>query len=340
MKPTPKRPLPLVLPILLLAIIASQDIEAQDAETRVALDAEGRIVNFERDIAPIFIANCLECHQGDNAKADFRIDDRAYAMEYVVEGDAAGSILFTDYLTPTDDMMMPPSTHDGPLKPAEIALIKTWIEEGAQWPEDYSMNPTDQPSSAGAADEASGSDSAIVRAWAFQGYFHPATVHFPIALLSIGGLFVILGLKWPKIGTQVPLACLLIGSVSAVAATAMGWAFALERGYAAPTGFEWEREIDSHRWSGTIVAIAAIVLAIIAISGVRRESRFLNFVWKAGLLAMALMVGLVGHQGGELTYGSTFYTDAFNRLLGTSEESLADVATDGEELESSGSPTE
>jgi hypothetical protein len=42
------------------------------------------------------------------------------------------------------------------------------------------------------------------------------------------------------------------------------------------------------------------------------------------------MVGAVGHQGGELSYGHDFYPKAFRILFGTSEdqpENAADVAT-------------
>ena len=300
-------------------ILAPQGTLAQ--ELRPPLDEEGRIVDFQRDIAPIFASKCLECHEGDKAKADFRIDEAESVLGYVEVEDAAGSMLYADYITAEDaDMMMPPPAHGGPLKPGEIALVKIWIEEGADWPETAVVAVAGEgEAELEVVDESTVSDSPLTRFWAFQGYFHPATVHFPIALLSIGGLFVVLGLKWPKIGTQVPLACLLIGSASAVVATAMGWGFAPEEGYG---GYQlgFEREIDAHRWSGTIVAVASLLLALIALLSLRRESKALNFVWKSGLIVLALTVGLVGHQGGELTYGKTFYAKAFERLLGKTSD--------------------
>jgi hypothetical protein len=39
-------------------------------------------------------------------------------------------------------------------------------------------------------------------------------------------------------------------------------------------------------------------------------------VWQVGLLISAMLTGLVGHQGGELSYGERLYHDAFDRLLG------------------------
>jgi uncharacterized membrane protein len=276
--------------------VADQSVETENppAVARSAVDADGRVVNFQRDIAPIFAARCLECHQGEKAKADFRIDQRDSVMGYVEPEDVELSMLYTDYMIAEDpDMMMPPPSKGGPLLPPELALVRLWIEEGADWPEDAVVVGPDATAVTMVPQTSVPTAAAPIasRIWAFQGYFHPATVHFPIALLSIGGLFVLLGLKWPKLGTQVPLACLLLGSVSAVVASAMGWAFAAEQGY---PGYEagWEQDINSHRWSGTIVAAAAVVLALLALLGIKRESKPINFVWKAGLLALALTVGL------------------------------------------------
>jgi hypothetical protein len=149
-------------------------------------------------------------------------------------------------------------------------------------------------------------------------------VHFPIALLTVGALFVVLGLVWPKVGTQIPLACLLIGSLSAVVASTMGWAFAAEQGY---PGYEagWEAEVNSHRWSGIIVTGLAAALSVVALIGVSKSSKSLNFLWKGGLIALAAMIGLVGHQGGEMTYPG-LYERAFSRLNPVAQ--TADAAAD------------
>ena len=303
-------------------------LAAPTAEALQVLSESGKVVVFQRDIVPVFVSRCLECHQGDKAKADFRIDDRESVLAYVTPEDAEGSTLYYDYVLADDpDMMMPPASHGGPLSAAEVSLLRVWIEEGADWPEDATVSLGDSATEEAEPNIAPVSNSLAARAWSFQGYFHPATVHFPIALLSIGGLFVILGLKWPKVGTQIPLACLLIGSVSAVVASAMGWSFAWEKGFG-NYQMSMAREIDAHRWSGTIVAGASLVLAVVALASVRSGSKKMNAIWKTGLLGLAITVGLVGHQGGELTYPK-LYERAFERLLGTPPptEQSSDVAT-------------
>ena len=232
--------------------------------------------------------------------------------------------MYTDYLISEDeDMIMPPKKSGGPLSPAEVALIRVWIEEGANWPDDAvvaaagdAMAPVDE-----AAPEQAAKKMALAeRVWAFQGFLHPATVHFPIALLLFGAFFVVLGWKWPSLGTQVPLACLLLGAPTAIAATLMGWSFATEQGYGGWTKIDFDSEVFWHRWSGVIVSVLSAVFAIIALVSLRRKETKLTKVWKGGLLVLAMMVGAVGHQGGELSYGHDFYPKAFRILLGTTED--------------------
>ncbi|MCM2370879.1 c-type cytochrome domain-containing protein [Aporhodopirellula aestuarii] len=283
---------------------------------RMAVDAEGRVVNFVRDIAPIFRTHCLECHGPDEAKNDFRIDDPDLVFDYVEAEDAMSSSLFTDYMTTDDDdMLMPPRGHGGPLSASELALVRLWIDEGAHWPEDAMLDgsgaplPTEQ--------ELSVEDMGVVaRVWSFQGFLHPATVHFPIAMLVVGALFVVLGWKWPTLGTQIPLACLLIGAGSSIVATMMGWSFSVEKGYGSWARMDFDADIFWHRWTAVIVTVSATLFAIIALMSLRTHSPRLTTTWKIGLLVVAGLVGAVGHQGGELTYGKDFYPKAFSILLG------------------------
>lgn len=283
------------------------------------LDDDGRLVRFERDIAPILRDKCLECHGPEQAKNDFRVDELDSFLEYIEPEDASSSTLYMDYLVCSDeDMLMPPASKGGPLSTSELALIKTWIDEGALWPDGYTMVADEQaaaldtPEPDQAAEPATG---LVDRLWAFQGYLHPAAVHFPIALLTIGGLFVILGWKWPAIGTQVPLACLWIGAPAALGTTLMGWSFAVEKGYGGWESLDTTKEVFWHRWSAVVITVLAMATACIALVAVRSGREHLTKFWKTGLLVSALLVGLVGHQGGELTYGETFYQQAFEHLF-------------------------
>lgn len=314
-----------------LALIAmlSTTTWGAEGERTSPVDEEGRVVDFNRHIAPLLRDRCLQCHGPEQSKADFRVDDPEIFFQYVEPEDIESSFLYTDYLLSQDpDMLMPPPSHGGPLEASEIALIRLWIEEGATWPEDASVRPVApepvvvEPVPV-ETQQTAGPESLVSRVWAFQGYLHPATVHFPIALLMLGGLFVLLGLKWPMLGTQVPLACLLLGSVSAVVASLMGWAFATEQGYPGYTA-GMDKEVNWHRWSGIFVAVLSVVLAVIAVVATVRNNRTLERTWKIGLLLAAASVALVGHQGGELTYGKGFYQKAIERLFGVEAKELGE----------------
>ena len=281
------------------------------------VDDQGHVIDFQRDIAPILAAKCLECHGPEDAKNDYRVDDQETMLSYVEPGDYESSTLYADYLAVDDeDLIMPPVSKGGPLSAAELALIRVWIQEGAAWPEGATVG-----GSVPAPEKPAPAPTGLVdRLWGFQGYLHPATVHFPIAILLFGAAFVVLGWKWPAIGTQIPLACLLFGAMTAIAASVMGMSFSEQSGYGGWSDFDMDKEIFWHRWSGVIVAVTSTIFALVALKSLKSENREkLTKVWKVGLLICAGMVGAVGHQGGELTYGHDFYPKAFRLLLGTPE---------------------
>lgn len=89
-------------------------------------------VSFSEQILPIFQARCTECHSDESAELGLNLSTYEGAMagsDYgtVIEpGNVAGSLLID--MIESGDM---PEEGD-PVPPEEIALIKTWIEEGAQ----------------------------------------------------------------------------------------------------------------------------------------------------------------------------------------------------------------
>lgn len=312
----------IILALIVIFVSCPQGLNAaqdDEAETPTAtLDADGHLVQFKRDIAPILRKHCLECHGPDDAKNDFRVDDRDIMLDYIEPGDASESTLYVDYMTTDDeDMLMPPKSHGGPCSVTDLALIQVWINEGANWPEDVTVSEKSVPVKA----VPPATLSVPERVWFAQGFLHPATVHFPIALFTLGAGFVVLGWKWPALGKQIPLACLLLGALSSIAATLMGWALAPELGYGSSWSIlDWGKEVDAHRWSAVVVTLFSSMLAIIALVATKKDSAKLTNLWKVGLLVCAGMVGAVGHQGGEMSYGKDFYPRALRILTGAQAE--------------------
>ncbi len=90
-------------------------------------------VDFRKQIEPIFQQSCYHCHAGNGAMAGLRLDARASAMKVIVPGHSQSSRLLHRLLGQGGEPRMPLGGQ--PLAPAQIALIRRWIEEGADWPE-------------------------------------------------------------------------------------------------------------------------------------------------------------------------------------------------------------
>ena len=314
------RPVAMSFVVCRFALISAVFVSSAATASAGAVDDDGRVVSFARDIVPIFREHCYECHNAENAKNDFRIDEVDSVMSYVSEGEAEDSDLYATYmLSDDDDLLMPPPSHGGPLPPGELALVRVWIDEGADWPENVDVRPPeeDEDDVIEVVDADEPARNVAERVWAAQGYLHPATVHFPIALLLVGGLFVPVSMRFPQVNRQIAMTCLFLGAASAVVATMMGWAFAPERGYGGWTKVDMDSEVFWHRWSAVILTTLSVGSAVMALFAVRRDSPRLHRAWQVGLVLCALIVGAVGHQGGEMTYGKDLYPKAFRVLTGS-----------------------
>src|SRR5262245_3801391 len=97
-------------------------------------------IDFARDIQPLLRANCYSCHSATLASGNFRLDRRRDSMPNrvgangarIVPGNSATSRLYQRISGNQAGLQMPPT---GALRPEEITTIKTWIEQGADWPD-------------------------------------------------------------------------------------------------------------------------------------------------------------------------------------------------------------
>jgi mono/diheme cytochrome c family protein len=102
--------------------------------------AQQRTVDFRRDIEPIFRANCYTCHGADMASGQLRLDLKGAAMKggisgaVIIPGKSKESRLLRRILGEDGEMRMPMG--GDPLQPAQIELIRRWIDEGADWPDE------------------------------------------------------------------------------------------------------------------------------------------------------------------------------------------------------------
>ena len=278
-------------------------------------------VDFVNDIQPILESNCLRCHGEEEPEGNYRIDLRDEALEYIETGDAEASDFYEYLITDDEDSMMPPPDDGGPLDDSDIKLIKTWIDEGASWPAGAVLKDPDAEVVADAvADPKQEVDTEkIFRA---IGSLHPAATHLPVGLLLAAGLFAFLSLRGNFVMSDCAYYCLWLGTLGAIGACLTGWWFTLsEYPQEAITQFEdlanQKHKVFWHRTSALVATAFALLLALFASSARNRDPDD-GMGWKLGAILLAIGIGLVGHQGGELTWKASHYNDikeVFNEYI-------------------------
>ncbi|NQZ59622.1 MAG: SUMF1/EgtB/PvdO family nonheme iron enzyme [Lentisphaeraceae bacterium] len=116
-------------------------------------------IDFVKHIQPVLEFACISCHGPTKDKGDLRLDTKKWAFsanddgdKCIIAGKPLESTLYT-YMILTedndeDDMMMPPAKAKKKGQHAtykEIALIRKWIEQGANFPADAKLMPKKRP---------------------------------------------------------------------------------------------------------------------------------------------------------------------------------------------------
>ena len=120
------------------AIIASPPVQyAQQSPT----------VDFARDVQPILRQQCYSCHGPEKQKNGLRLDRRRDAMRggtiaVIGPGNANGSRLYQRLIGHEFGTQMPPT---GALPASQLAILKQWIDQGADWPDALSGDVAPAP---------------------------------------------------------------------------------------------------------------------------------------------------------------------------------------------------
>ncbi|QVL31586.1 DUF1553 domain-containing protein [Telmatocola sphagniphila] len=116
----------------------------------IAVHAESPTkLEYNRDIRPILAENCFPCHGPDSAsrKAGLRIDQRegALAKKAIIPGKSVESELIVRILSKDDTEKMPPPETNKNITPAQLATLKQWIDQGAEYQAHWSFIPPKKP---------------------------------------------------------------------------------------------------------------------------------------------------------------------------------------------------
>jgi mono/diheme cytochrome c family protein len=119
----------------------------------VSARADSGAVSYNRQIRPLLSENCFRCHGPDSGrrKSGLRLDqpESAYGKAEsgevaIVPGKPEQSELIRR-ITATDDDLMPPAKEHKPLKPADIALLRRWVQEGGHYEEHWAFQKVQSP---------------------------------------------------------------------------------------------------------------------------------------------------------------------------------------------------
>ncbi|MEM9420723.1 MAG: PSD1 and planctomycete cytochrome C domain-containing protein [Planctomycetota bacterium] len=144
------------IPLFIAALLIGSWLLAgcsEDAEvSALPGDPLPETVGFNEHIRPILASNCAACHGGvkKSGGLSFVFRDEAIAQGdsgnmSIVPGDVAASYL-VEKITSDDPLIrMPPPDHGPALSEQQVALVKKWIEQGADWEEHWAFVKPEAP---------------------------------------------------------------------------------------------------------------------------------------------------------------------------------------------------
>jgi mono/diheme cytochrome c family protein len=128
--------------VQLVSTATATDMEATRKIVSSLPPPAARTIDFVSDIQPLFRKSCYECHGAQKQEGGLRFDHKGTALGagdsgvVIVPGKSADSPLIRLVATPGDKGM----PRKGPRLTAEqIATLRAWIDQGAQWPDAASV---------------------------------------------------------------------------------------------------------------------------------------------------------------------------------------------------------
>lgn len=129
----------LVILLILVAVLCAVFFAVQDE----------RPIDFSVQVKPILNKHCISCHGGVKAKGglSFLFKEDAFAKaesgkSVIIPGDAEHSEFYQRLISDDPELRMP--YKKAALTKNEIAILKQWINEGAQWGEHWAYSLPDR----------------------------------------------------------------------------------------------------------------------------------------------------------------------------------------------------
>jgi mono/diheme cytochrome c family protein len=130
---------------ILCIALGGEGLPAAEVALSKLPEAASRPVDFSQEIKPLFEKHCVKCHGAEKQKGGLRLDLKEPALRggdnfapNIRPGKSAESPLVHFVAGLDREMQMPPK--DDALTSDEIALLRTWIDQGAAWPDDGAVD--------------------------------------------------------------------------------------------------------------------------------------------------------------------------------------------------------
>ena len=135
------------------------------------------------------------------------------------------------------------------------------------------------------------------------GKFHPASVHFPIALLTFAAVAELLRMATGNPAFDaISRYCVSFGTLTAVVAGTLGWFLGGFR----LTDASWV--MMTHRWLGTSTVVCAGLVLLLSEVSRHPDRRGTRICFRVTLLVVAGLVSVTGFFGGAVVFGLDHYS--------------------------------
>jgi hypothetical protein len=116
----------------------------------VGVQGEEEQIDFNREIRPILNTKCISCHGGVKEDAGFSLFSREDALRdtdsgkpAIIPGDPGASEIIRRLTSKDPEVRMP--YHAQPLPEEEIAKLKKWVKQGANWADHWAYVKPERP---------------------------------------------------------------------------------------------------------------------------------------------------------------------------------------------------
>src|SRR5262249_43559826 len=252
-------------------------------------------------VRELFQQRCVKCHgsDGTGSPARSRLPEIPDFTKSPWQGRRSDAQLLATILDGKDEM---PRWRDKISQEQARGLV-AHVRAFAPTTEKSGQGQQEGPASAELAE--TGPPSSFLRKLTrWLGEFHPPTVNFPIALLTVAAVAELLRMvtgRDKRALNAVSRYCVRFGAITALVAVILGWFLGGFR----LTDASWVK--TTHRWLGTSTAACAVLVLVLSERS-RHPDRQRSRIWfRVALFIAAVLVSVTGFFGGALVFGLKHY---------------------------------